>query len=144
MEANDEKSPTALWNELRRALTGVLRATVALALAEGRLAVLSSVTMIALAVLAAGTLFGAWLLIALALVYGAADLGAPLWAACAGLALLHVLIAVSLWLAARRLVRNLEFPHTRRAISASWSPRPPELDAIVPAGSVSPVAPPAR
>src|SRR5262245_29435865 len=142
MDGHGEPSPSALWKGLRSALSAVLRATAGLALAEGRLAVLSSVSMIALAVLAAAALFGAWLLIALALVYGAAALGAPLWAACAALAVLHVALAVLLWLAARRLVHNLEFPQTRRVIVESWSLRSADLNTLGRAGAVPPAEQP--
>jgi hypothetical protein len=144
VDAQAEASPTALWRELRSALTGVLRATLALALAEGKLAVLSSLSMVALAVLAAATLFGAWLLLALALVYGAAELGAPLWAACAGLALLHILLAVGLWVAARRLVHNLEFSETRRVIAESWTRHASAIDSVGDAIGRAPAAPPAQ
>src|SRR5262245_61416770 len=130
MDGQGEPSPTALWKELRGAVSAVLRTTAGLALAEGRLAVLSSVSMIALAVLAGAALFGAWLLVALALAYGAAAFGVPLWAACAGLAVLHVGLAVSLWFAARRLMHNLEFPQTRRVIAESWSLRSADMDAL--------------
>jgi len=117
----DEALNVAPWKELRDAVVALVRATAALALAEGRLAVASSVSMIAIAVLGAGTLFVAWLMLMLALVFGAAELGVPLWIACGALGLLHIVLAVGLWLTARRLARHLEFPNTRRAIAESWT-----------------------
>jgi hypothetical protein len=125
MDGNSEQSPTALWRELKDALTSLLRSTLSLAMAEGRLAVLSSVSMVVIAVLAGGVLFGAWLFMNLALAYGAQALGAPLWAACAVLSIVHAVAAFLLWRGALRLGKNLEFPHTRRIIAESWA-RPPE------------------
>jgi len=120
-----DPGPAALWRELKDALTALLRSTLSLAMAEGRLAVLSSVSMVVIAVLAGGVLFGAWLFMNLAFAYGAEALGAPLWAACAVLSIAHAVAAFALWRGALRLGKNLEFPHTRRMIAESWA-RPPE------------------
>ena len=118
------------WAELRSAVARVLDSTVGLVLAEARLALLSSVTMIVFALLTAGLAFAGWLLLVAAFVYGAHAFGAPLALACAAAALLHVLFAFLLWRYTVGLSRHLQFPLTRNVIVETMAGAPVRKDTI--------------
>lgn len=95
-----------------------VKSTAELALAEARLAAMSIVLMLLLAVVAAVFVLGAWGLLMAGVVTGLLALGVPSWITLVGLGLLHVVAA---WLLLRWMARlsiHLELPATRRQLGA--------------------------
>jgi membrane protein implicated in regulation of membrane protease activity len=80
------------------------------------LAVTSFVLMIFLAVLAAGALMFAWMLLLAGMVQALSLAGLELLAAFALVAALHVGLAWALWRLANRLGRHMEFRSTRKLL----------------------------
>jgi uncharacterized membrane protein YqjE len=96
-----------------------VKSTAELALAEAKLAVLSVVLMLLLAIVVAVFLLSAWGLLIAGAVSGLLALGVPLWGSLAVLGTLHLFLA---WLLLRwisRLSTHLELPATRRQLSAA-------------------------
>lgn len=90
-----------------------------LALAEARLAAMSVALMSFLALLAALFAFTAWALAIAGVVSALLAAGLALWAILLGVALLHVILALSAWNVAMRLGRHVEFRATRRQLADS-------------------------
>ena len=93
-----------------------------LAAAEARLAATSLVLIVALAIAISIMMLSAWGLIAAGLVYLLHQSGVPLWASLAGLAALHLAIALLLARRAAGLGANLKFTATRRQFSEAAEP----------------------
>ena len=119
-------SPEAGITEL--ALTWVsaagsrVRNTAQLALAEARLAAMSVVLMVLLAIVAAVFLLGAWGMLMAGVVTGILELGVPIWTVLLGLGVIHLLCA---WLLIRwtlKLSVHLELPATRRQLCGAAAP----------------------
>lgn len=90
-----------------------LKTTVHLALAEAKLAALSLVLMVFLAVIAAVFALGAWGLLMAGAVVGLQIAGLPLWGSLATLGVLHLVAFVFLWRVMMALSRNLDMSATR-------------------------------
>ncbi len=90
-----------------------IRLITELALAEAKLAAISVVLMMFLAILAAAFMFGAWGFLMAGLVLGLVQLQLPLWPVLLVLGGLHFLIAAIAWRVADRLSKNLEFPASK-------------------------------
>ncbi len=88
----------------------------ALVAADARLAGVSFVAMINGLVLAGLSLLTAWGLLLAMILWWAGTRGLPMGPVFGGLALLHVIIAIALWLVTMRLARHLEFRATRRQL----------------------------
>jgi hypothetical protein len=84
-----------------------------LALAEARLAAVSVAVMIFLATLAALLVLSAWGLMLAGVVHSLVQAGLPLGAILAGIAVVHLLVAVFLTIGAMRMGENLRFRATR-------------------------------
>lgn len=94
---------------------------------EGRIAVRSLLFLVALIFCLAGLLAGAWLVLVLFLVYGAASINTPTWAIVLGVILLHILAFAGLARQMLSLARLLSFPRSRQAaadLMARPSPEP--------------------
>lgn len=87
-----------------------------LALAEARLAAMSVALMTFLALLAALFAFTAWALAIAGAVSALLATGLALWIILLGVALLHIVLAVSAWKVAMRLGQNVEFRATRKQL----------------------------
>jgi hypothetical protein len=87
-----------------------------LAAAEARLAAMSSLTMLLLAIVAGAALIVAWTLLVAVAIYALASANVPWPAAAIGFAAAHVAVAYWLWRATVRLSRNLTLPELRTAI----------------------------
>jgi hypothetical protein len=96
--------------------------TAQLALAEVRLAAMSVVLMVLLAIIAAVFLLGAWGMLMAAVVTGINGLGVPIWITLLALGVTHLLCA---WLLIRltlKLSLYLELPATRRQLHGLAAP----------------------
>lgn len=96
--------------------------TAQLALAEARLAAMSVVLMVLLAIIAAVFLLGAWGMLMAGVVTGINELGVPIWSTLLALGVTHLLGA---WLLIRltlKLSVHLELPATRRQLRGVAAP----------------------
>lgn len=99
-----------------------VRNTARLALAEARLAAMSVVLMVLLAIIAAVFLLGAWGMLMAGVVTGINELGVPIWTTLLALGVTHLLCA---WLLIRltlKLSVYLELPATRRQLRGEAVP----------------------
>ena len=99
-----------------------VRNTAQLALAEARLAAMSVVLMVLLAIVAAVFLLGAWGMLIAGVVTAILELGVPIWTILLALGLIHLLCA---WLLIRwtlKLSVHLEMPATRRQLRGATAP----------------------
>lgn len=108
-------APVGLVAALHGRITGVAE----LALAEARLAAVSVSLMVFISLLAAAFVLAAWGLAVAGMVVGMLAIDIPIWAALAGLGLLHALLAMLLWRNVIRLSRHLEFAATRSQMRAA-------------------------
>lgn len=104
------------WFTTRTSRIGTL---ARLAAAEARFAAVNLALMAFLAVLAAIFVFSAYGLGVASLVNGLLAAGFSLWMIFFGLAVVHVIIAVLLWISMLRLGRNVEFRETRQRLFVS-------------------------
>lgn len=96
--------------------------TAQLALAEARLAAMSVVLMVLLAIIAAVFLLGAWGMLMAGVVAGLNELGVSIWSSLLALGMTHLLCA---WLLIRltlKLSVHLELPATRRQLRGEAAP----------------------
>lgn len=96
--------------------------TAQLALAEARLAAMSVVLMVLLAIIAAVFLLGAWGLLMAGVVTGINALGVPIWSSLLALGLTHLLSAWLLLRLTLKLSVHLELPATRRQLRGEAAP----------------------
>lgn len=113
-EPDDDDLARAI-NELSWLLRQCWADAVNLLAVEGRLALRSLLFLIALIFCLAGFIAGAWLVLVLFFVYGAAAINAPVWAIVLGVVLLHVLAFAGLARQMLALARLLSFPRSRKA-----------------------------
>jgi uncharacterized membrane protein YqjE len=96
--------------------------TAQLALAEARLAAMSVVLMVLLAIVAAVFLLGAWGMLMAGVVTGINELGVPIWITLLALGVTHLLCAWLLIRLALKLSVHLELPATRRQLRGVAAP----------------------
>ena len=95
------------------------QSTSALVIAETKLALLSVVVMVFLAVLAAVSVLASWGLLTAGLTIWAVQSGAPLWVALFGAGSVHALLGILAWRGVTRLSGYLEFSATREQFRVS-------------------------
>lgn len=95
---------------------------------EGRIALHSLLLLVVLIFCLAGVLAGAWLVLMLMLIYGAAALNVPVWGIALGVIVLHLLVFAGLAQQLRALARLLSFPRSRQAAAELLSPPDTEPD----------------
>jgi hypothetical protein len=109
-----------------------VRSVTDLAIAEIRLAAVSSLNMLLLILLSAGALMISWGLLVVSCLHATAMLGVPwAWTALA-LAAIHALLATYLWQSAVRLSNDLTLPELRKTLAGSHSTRQENYDARSP------------
>lgn len=96
--------------------------TAQLALAEARLAAMSVVLMVLLAIIAAVFLLGAWGMLMAGVVTGINELGVPVWGSLLALGVTHLLLAWLLLRLTLKLSVHLELPATRRQLRGEAAP----------------------
>lgn len=111
-ETRDEAPIASIWSSG----LAVLSQWVALLAAEGRLAGLSVARMLVYAVASGFVLAGAWGLLVAALAVWFVALGYNVVAVLLVFALLHLALAVGLWIFIVHLSRHLLFPATRESL----------------------------
>jgi hypothetical protein len=92
--------------------------------AEMRLAALSSLSMLLLAIVASAALIIAWILVVALVIFAAGRAGVDWPWAAAVLAVLHVGVAGGAWRGTVRLSRNLTLPQLRGVLGSDASARP--------------------
>jgi Flp pilus assembly protein TadB len=106
-----------------------VRSVTDLAIAEIRLAAVSSLNMLLLILLSAGALMISWGLLVVCCLHAVAMLGVPwAWTALV-LAAIHVLLATYLWHTAVGLSNDLTLPELRKTLTRSPSKRQEDYDA---------------
>ena len=140
MNGAGDDGPDGLVDALRERIAADLErgaATFRLVLAETRLAAGSGLLLIGVALAAVVLAVLIWLLLVALAGYGLWRLGLSPALSLGALLGPHVAAALALGLFARRLVRDLGFVHTRRAL-ADASPRAPSLTGAPPDAPTAP------
>lgn len=95
---------------------------------ESRLALRSLLFLLVLIFCFAGLLAGAWLVIVLSFIYGAAAFAVPVWGIVIGVIILHLLAFAGLARQMLALARLLSFPRSRQAAAELLKPATAESD----------------
>ena len=117
-DAPAEPATTELVADWLSSVSGRVRASARLVMAETKLAVTTFLLMIFLIILSAGAVMFAWCMLMLAAAQGLMALGLPSLGAIGILFVLHGGIAYGLWRWANALSKHMEFRATRELLGS--------------------------